>query len=73
MPWLPARSCSVYVVLEWTSFIHEHKGVPVTPWNPGLGVAFGVIVLRGPAYGLVLLVCVLIAEISCCRPISPGR
>lgn len=53
----------VYVVLEWTSFIHEHKGVPVTPWNPGLGVAFGVIVLRGPAYGLVLFVCVLIAEI----------
>ena len=37
----------VYVGLEWMSFIHEHKGVPVTPWNPGLGVAFGVIVLRG--------------------------
>ena len=30
----------VYVGLEWMSFIHEHKGVPVTPWNPGLGVAF---------------------------------
>ena len=53
----------VYVVLEWTSFIHEHKGVPVTPWNPGLGVTFGVIVLRGPVYGLVLFICVLIAEI----------
>lgn len=53
----------VYVALEWASFLHEHKGLPVTPWNPGLGVAFGVIVLRGAAYGLVLFACVVIAEI----------
>jgi signal transduction histidine kinase len=52
-----------YAGLEWMSFIHEHKGVPVTPWNPGLGVAFGLIVLRGAAYGLVLFACVVIAEI----------
>jgi two-component system, LuxR family, sensor kinase FixL len=51
-----------YIGLEWVSFIHEHKGVPVTPWNPGLGVAFAVLVLRGPTYGLVLFVGVLIAE-----------
>lgn len=56
-----------YVLLELISFIHEHKGVPVTPWNPGLGVAFGVIVLRGAAYGLLLFVCVLIAEIFVLR------
>ncbi|MBX9592204.1 MAG: MASE1 domain-containing protein [Hyphomonadaceae bacterium] len=53
----------VYVALEWMSFIHEHKGVPVTPWNPGLGVAFGMIVLKGTAYGLVLFIGVLVAEI----------
>ena len=53
----------VYVALEWMSFIHEHKGVPVTPWNPGLGVAFGLIVLKGAAYGLALFACVVIAEI----------
>ncbi len=52
-----------YAGLEWMSFIHEHKGVPITPWNPGLGVAFGLIVLRGAAYGLVLFACVVIAEI----------
>ena len=52
-----------YAGLEWMSFIHEYKGVPVTPWNPGLGVAFGLIVLRGAAYGLVLFACVVIAEI----------
>jgi two-component system, LuxR family, sensor kinase FixL len=52
-----------YIGLEWVSFIHEHEGVPATPWNPGLGVAFAVLVLRGPAYGLPLFVGVLIAEI----------
>lgn len=53
----------VYVALEWMSFIHEHKGVPVTPWNPGLGVAFAVLVLGGPAYGLVLFAGVCVAEL----------
>ena len=52
-----------YVGLEWVSFIHEHKGVPVTPWNPGLGVAFALLVLKGAAYGLVLFAGVIIAEI----------
>lgn len=51
-----------FVALEWMSFIHEHKGVPVTPWNPGLGVAFGVIVLKGAAYGLLLFAGVVLAE-----------
>jgi signal transduction histidine kinase len=51
-----------FVVLEWMSFIHEYRGVPVTPWNPGLGVAFGMIVLKGAAYGLVLFLGVVIAE-----------
>jgi hypothetical protein len=34
---MAARSCSltIYVALEWLSFIHEYKGVPITPWNPG--------------------------------------
>jgi signal transduction histidine kinase len=52
-----------YIGLEWLSFIHEHKGVPVTPWNPGLGVVFAWLVMKGAAYGLVLFVGVIIAEI----------
>jgi signal transduction histidine kinase len=51
-----------YVGLEWASFLHEYKGVPVTPWNPGLGVVFALIVLKGPLYGLVLLAGVITAE-----------
>jgi two-component system, LuxR family, sensor kinase FixL len=52
-----------YVALEWVTYSHEHLGVPVTPWNPGLGIAFGLIVLRSSAYGLALLVGVVVAEI----------
>jgi signal transduction histidine kinase len=58
---------SAYVGLEWLSFIHEHKGLPVTPWNPGLGVAFAMLVLRGAAYGVVLFTGVVIAEIFVLR------
>jgi len=52
-----------YVGLEWLSFIHEHNGVPVTPWNPGLGVVFAWLVMKGAAFGLVLFAGVIVAEI----------
>jgi signal transduction histidine kinase len=52
-----------YVALEWVSYSHEHRGVPVTPWNPGLGIAFGLIVLRSAVYGLALFAGVVVAEI----------
>jgi signal transduction histidine kinase len=53
-----------YVALEWVTYSHEYRGVPVTPWNPGLGIAFGMIVLRSAAYGLALFAGVVVAEIS---------
>jgi signal transduction histidine kinase len=56
-----------YVALEWMSFIHEYGGLPVTPWNPGLGVAFGMIVLSGAKYALVLFAGVVFAEILVLR------
>ena len=51
-----------YVALEWASFMHEHNGLPVTPWNPGLGIAFGLMVLKGPLFGLALFAGVVLAE-----------
>ena len=54
---------AAYVVLEWASFIHEYKGVPVTPWNPGLGALFASMVLIGPGYGVVLFAGVLLVEL----------
>lgn len=57
-----------YVGLEWVSFIHEYKGVPITPWNPGLGLLFAFMVLKGaPRYALLLFVGVLIAEFAVLR------
>jgi two-component system sensor kinase FixL len=51
-----------YVAFEWVSFIHEYKGLPITPWNPGLGVVFALIMLVGLSGGLVLFIGVVIAE-----------
>jgi two-component system, LuxR family, sensor kinase FixL len=53
---------AAYLELEWISFIHEYKGLPVTPWNPGLGVVFALMVYVGPAGGLVLFAGVIAAE-----------
>jgi len=58
---------AAYVLLEWSSSIHEYKGVPITPWNPGLGLIFGVMVLCGPRYAAVLFVGAVIAEIAVLR------
>ena len=58
---------AAFVGFEWLSFMHEYKGVPVTPWNPGLGILFAAIMLNGAAYGLVLFAGVVIAETAVLR------
>src|SRR5215831_5584017 len=63
---------AAYVLLEWLSFIHEYKGVPVTPWNPGLGFVFGLVVLFGARYATVLFAGAVIAEIAILRSIFGG-
>ena len=52
----------LFVALEWLSSLHEFMSVPITPWNPGLGVVFAFMLLSGPVYCLVLFVGVIIAE-----------
>jgi two-component system sensor kinase FixL len=64
---LGATFLAAYVLLEWVSFIHEYKGVPVTPWNPGLGAVFALMLFAGARYGIVLFVGVAIAEIAVLR------
>jgi two-component system, LuxR family, sensor kinase FixL len=54
---------AAYVLLEWVSSIHEYKGVPITPWNPGLGLAFACMVLGGWRYAIALFVGAVIAEV----------
>lgn len=53
-----------YVALEWISFIYEYKHMPITPWNPGLGVVFALMVLGGSHYAVVLFAGVVLAEIA---------
>ena len=60
-----------YLALEWASFIHEHKGIPVTPWNPALGLIFAVMLLKGLMYGLVLFAGVVMAEVFLVRTELP--
>jgi len=52
---------ALYLALEWLSFLHESDGVPVTPWNPGLGLMFAAVILKGTAYGLIHFVSVILA------------
>jgi signal transduction histidine kinase len=68
---IAAALLASYIALEWVSFIHEYKGVPITPWNPGLGVAFAVLILYGPAYAAVLFAGVTLAEIVVLRTNLP--
>jgi hypothetical protein len=58
---------AAYDLLEWVSFIHEYKGVPITPWNPGLGPVFGFMVLCGARYAAALFAGAIIAEIAVLR------
>ncbi|ARP98863.1 ATP-binding protein [Pseudorhodoplanes sinuspersici] len=52
----------LFVALEWLSSLHEFMSVPITPWNPGLGVVFAFMLLSGPVYCLALFIGVIIAE-----------
>jgi signal transduction histidine kinase len=56
-----------FLALEWLSSIHEFMSVPITPWNPGLGVVFAFMLLSGPIYGLVLFAGVIAAELLVLR------
>jgi signal transduction histidine kinase len=53
---------AAYLFLEWLSFIHIHKGVPVTPWDPGLGVVFALMMRGVAAGGLILFGGMVITE-----------
>jgi len=62
-PALSLALVGLYLGLEWLSFLHEHDGLPVTPWNPGLGLMFAVIILKGTAYGIVFFASVVLAAV----------
>ena len=64
---LGAALVVLFIALEWLSSLHEFMSVPITPWNPGLGVVFAFMLLSGPIYGLALFAGVIIAELLVVR------
>ncbi len=66
-PALGALLLVAFLGLEWLSSIHEFMSVPITPWNPGLGVVFAFMLLSGPLYALVLFAGVIVAELVVLR------
>ncbi len=63
LKWPVAAAClAAYILLAWISFIHAHKGLPVTPWDPGLGVVFALMAFTGPEAGFVLFLGVIVVE-----------
>ena len=68
---LMAGAVGAYVMLEWLSFIHEYKGVPITPWNPGLGLILAFMILFGARFAVVLFAGAVIAEVAVLRSNLP--
>lgn len=57
-------SVFAYLALEWVSEVHEHKGLPVTAWNPGLGLVFATMMRRPPMGAAILFLGMVLAEIA---------
>jgi hypothetical protein len=51
-----------WIFQDWATFIHGYKGSLITPWDPGVGVLFAVIIHDGILYSLALFIGVVFAE-----------
>lgn len=51
-----------YLAVEWLSYLHDYKSIPVTPWNPGLGVVFGLVAVGGTLYAVLLGIGVFLTD-----------
>jgi two-component system, LuxR family, sensor kinase FixL len=52
----------IWVLLDWLSSTHSYKGSLITPWDPGVGLLFAIIVRGGLFHGLTLFAGVVSAE-----------
>src|SRR5215469_10681767 len=51
-----------WIFQDWATFIHWYKGSLITPWDPGVGILFAVIIHDGILYSLALFIGVVFAE-----------
>ena len=54
---------AVHLLLDWATYIPSVSPLGITPWNPPAGLAFGFVLLKGPAYFPVLPVGTLISDV----------
>jgi two-component system sensor kinase FixL len=53
---------AIYVALERISSIHDYKGLPFTAWDPGLGLAFALLILRPAMAAPALFMGIVVSE-----------
>jgi signal transduction histidine kinase len=53
----------LYLVLERVSFIHPWTSTGITPWNPQIALALGLVLIRGLRAAPVLLLAMLASEV----------
>ena len=52
----------IWIFQDWATFIHGYKSTLITPWDPGIGILFAVIIHDGILYSLALFLGVVFAE-----------
>src|SRR5450755_3965046 len=52
-----------YVLLDWVSFIHPFTPFGITPWNPGTGLSFALVLLFGRRMIPYLFLAPLLADL----------
>src|SRR5262245_43478551 len=60
-----------YVLLDWISFIEPYARFGITPWNPGTGLSFAVVLLLGRRMIPFLFVAPLLSDIIQIQPPLP--
>lgn len=54
---------AAYVVLDWVSFIYPFGPFGVTPWNPGTGLHFVIVLIGGRRYVPLLFLCSFLSDV----------
>ena len=54
---------AAYALLDWISFIEPYAHLGITPWNPGTGLSFALLLLFGLRMIPFLLISPLLAEL----------
>ena len=51
-----------FALLDWISFIEPYAHLGITPWNPGIGLSFVLLLLFGRRMFPLLLISPLLAD-----------